>query len=128
MKEMNDASETSIQGPDKFSLESEAAAVKENNWYPKTALVRWLAAILLFCFISALSIVVYDRCFSTRIVSIDIKGFIAAQRDLYVQGKISDEQLKRNIDSLERTLQKIPANVVVIMGDAVVKNAEVIKP
>ncbi len=77
---------------------------------------------------SVASVIVYDRYFAQRIVAVDIKGFIALQRDLFVQGKIDDDQLKRNIESLERTIEKIPSNEVVIMGDAVVRNAKIIKP
>jgi hypothetical protein len=77
---------------------------------------------------SAAAIVVYDRYFATRIVAVDIKGFIAAQRDLFVQGKIDDDQLRKNIESLEKAIESIPANEVVIMGDAVVRNARIVKP
>ena len=88
----------------------------------------WLMAFLISVVISASTILIYDRYFATRIAAVDIKGFIAAQRDLYVQGKISEEQLRQNIEALDRTIENIPVNVVVIMGDAVVRNAKVIKP
>ena len=77
---------------------------------------------------SAASIVVYDKYFATRIVAVDIKGFIAAQRDLFVQGKIDNDQLRKNIESLEKAIENIPSNEVVIMGDAVVRNAKTIRP
>ena len=77
---------------------------------------------------SAASIVVYDRYFATRIVAVDIKGFIATQRDLFIQGKIDDDQLRKNIESLEKAIENIPSNEVVIMGDAVVRNAKAIRP
>ena len=77
---------------------------------------------------SAASIVVYDKYFATRIVAVDIKGFIAAQRDLFVQGKIDNDQLRKNIESLEKAIEGIPSNEVVIMGDAVVRNAKTIRP
>jgi hypothetical protein len=77
---------------------------------------------------SAALILIYDRYFATRIVAVDIKGFIAEQRDLFVQGKIDDGQLKRNIESLEKVIESIPSNEVVIIGDAVVRNAKTIRP
>ncbi len=91
-------------------------------------LFRWLSVALVSLTISAATILVYDRYFATRIVAVDIKGFIAAQRDLFVQGKINDEQLKQHIESLERVIENVPANEVVIMGDAVVRNAKIVKP
>lgn len=94
----------------------------------KKILFRWLTVVLVSLGISVASILVYDRYFATRIVAVDIKGFIAAQRDLFVQGKINDEQLQQNIESLERVIENVPANEVVIMGDAVVRNAKIVKP
>lgn len=99
---------------------------------PTVLFFRWWITGLLVLGISlassAASIVVYDRYFATRIVAVDVKGFIAEQRDLFVQGKIDDEQLRRNIESLEKAIENIPSNEVVIMGDAVVRNAKTIRP
>lgn len=93
---------------------------------------RWFLTGLLALGISlassAAAVFIYDRYFATRIVAVDIKGFIATQRDLFVQGKIDDGQLKRNIESLEKAIENIPSNEVVIMGDAVVRNAKTIRP
>ena len=58
----------------------------------------------------------------------DIKGYIAQQRDNYLAGKLNDDELKKSFDHLERIITTIPRNRVVIMGDAVVRNAETIKP
>jgi hypothetical protein len=108
-------------------LEEPKESAKPNRPFP-----GWVKAGLLVLGLSlvssAASIAVYDRYFATRIVAVDIKGFIALQRDLFVQGKIDDDQLRRNIESLERTIEEIPSNEVVIMGDAVVRNAKTIKP
>lgn len=89
-----------------------------------------LLGVILFISVltSILSVFVYDRYFAQKIVAVDIKGYIAEQRDLYVAGKINDEQLKQNIDRLEKVLADIPKNKVVIMGDAVIRNAEIVKP
>jgi hypothetical protein len=99
---------------------------------PGRAFPLWLITAFLVLGISlassAASILVYDRYFATRIVAVDVKGFIAAQRDLFVQGKIDDDQLRRNIESLEKAIENIPSNEVVIMGDAVVRNAKTIRP
>ena len=92
------------------------------------AVYRWFLTVLVSVTISVLSIFVYDRFFIQKVVSLDVKGFIAEQRDLYLSGKISDEQFRANIDRLEARVKSIPRNRVVIMGDAVIKNAEVIRP
>jgi len=70
----------------------------------------------------------YDRWFAQKVVSVDIKGYIAQQRDNYLAGKLNDDELKRSFDRLETVITAIPKNRVIIMGDAVVRNAETVKP
>mgnify|MGYP000944201426 FL=1 len=61
-------------------------------------------------------------------VSIDIKGYITEQRDKYIAGKLTDDELKRSFDRLEQVVTAIPKNKAVLMGDLVVRNVETIKP
>ena len=70
----------------------------------------------------------YDRWFAQKVVAVDIKGYIAQQRDSYLAGKLNDDELKKSFDRLEAVITTIPKNRVVIMGDAVVRNAETVKP
>lgn len=70
----------------------------------------------------------YDRWYAQKLVAVDIKGYIAQQRENYIAGKMNDEELKRSFDRLESVVIAIPKNKVVIMGDAVVRNIETIKP
>ena len=70
----------------------------------------------------------YDRWYAQKVVAVDIKGYIAQQRDSYLAGKLNDDELKKSFDRLEAVITAIPKNRVVIMGDAVVRNAETVKP
>lgn len=70
----------------------------------------------------------YDRWYAQKVVAVDIKGYIAQQRDNYLAGKLSDEELRKSFDRLEAVITAIPKNRVIIMGDAVVRNAETLKP
>ena len=70
----------------------------------------------------------YDRWFAQKVVAVDIKGYIAQQRDNYLAGKLDDDELKRRFDRLETVITAIPKNRVIIMGDAVVRNAEIVIP
>ena len=70
----------------------------------------------------------YDRWYAQKIVAVDIKGYIARQRESYLAGKMTDDELKKSFDRLESVITAIPRNRVVIMGDAVVRNAETVKP
>jgi hypothetical protein len=78
--------------------------------------------------VSVLCLFAYDRFLAQKVVAIDMKGYIAEQRDLYLEGRIDDEELRRRIDRLEEVSLAIPANRVVLMGDAVIRNVEVIRP
>ncbi|ABK97882.1 conserved hypothetical membrane protein [Pelobacter propionicus DSM 2379] len=70
----------------------------------------------------------YDRWFAQKVVAVDIKGYIAQQRDNYLAGKLNDVELKKSFDRLEAVITAIPKNRVIIMGDAVVRNAETVAP
>ena len=70
----------------------------------------------------------YDRWYAQKIVAVDIKGYIARQRESYLAGKMSDDEPKKSFDRLESVITAIPRNRVVIMGDAVVRNAETVNP
>ncbi len=70
----------------------------------------------------------YDRWYAQKIVAVDIKGYIARQRESYLTGKMTDDDLKKSFDRLESVITAIPRNRVVIMGDAVVRNAETVNP
>ncbi|MEW6003649.1 MAG: hypothetical protein AB1638_13525 [Nitrospirota bacterium] len=100
---------------------SEERGIKERYF-------NWLLTLLISLLMSLASILIYDRFFVQKIVAVDVKGYIAEQRDLYISGKINDEQLKANIDRMEKTVTSIPKNKVIIMGDAVIRNAEVVRP
>jgi len=74
-------------------------------------------------------LVCYDTYFAQKIVALDVKGYIAEQRDLYLTGKINDAQLKESFDRLEMVKERVPKNRVIILGDVLVrKNVEEIKP
>jgi hypothetical protein len=85
-------------------------------------------SLLVSLAVSVLCLFVYDRFLAQKVVALDMKGYIAEQRDLYLEGRIDDEELRRRIDRLEEVSLSIPANRVVLMGDAVIRNVEVIRP
>jgi hypothetical protein len=95
----------------------------------KSEIGRLLASVLICAAVSVGMIAGYDRWFAQKIVALDVRGYIAEQRDLFISGKIDEEQLKRNFDRLEKVKEKVPGNRVIILGDVLVrKNVEVIEP
>jgi len=91
---------------------------------PKLTSVPWPAVVVISVLISILSVFFYDRFYAQKIIAVDMKGYIAKQRDLYMEGKLTDEQFRANVDKLEEAIKSIPSNRVAIMGDVVLKNAE----
>ena len=93
---------------------------------------NFISTVLLYGIVSAsvslATVAGYDRWYAQKVVAVDIKGYIAQQRDSYLAGKLNDDELKRSFDRLEAVITAIPENRVVIMGDAVVRNAETVKP
>ena len=110
-------------------------AVSEHLYPPKEHPQQQPGPITLFtlCLVvsigaSLATIAGYDRWYAQKVVAVDIKGYIAQQRDSYLAGKLNDDELKKSFDRLEAVITTIPKNRVVIMGDAVVRNAETVNP
>jgi|SRR5579863_1469183 len=88
----------------------------------------WIRISIISMTVSVLSVLVYDRYFAPKIVAIDVRGYMAEQKELYLSGQIDDEKLKENLDRLQRIIDGVPRNKTVIMGDVVLRNEESLKP
>lgn len=129
---------------EKISMEiSEASEEKDTvsvpketpKTYPKEQPKRQPGTLALLgaCLVVSLgaslaTIAVYDHWYAQKVVAVDIKGYIAQQRDNYLAGKLNDDELRKSFDRLEAVITAIPKNRVIIMGDAVVRNAETVTP
>lgn len=98
--------------------------VQEGIGVPALVCISLLIALIT----SFASLYIYDRWFALKIVAVDIRGYIAQQRDSYLAGKMTEDELKRSFDRLESVVIAIPKNKVVIMGDVAVRNIETIRP
>ncbi|ORJ57504.1 hypothetical protein [Geothermobacter hydrogeniphilus] len=74
------------------------------------------------------AVCLYDRYFAQKVVAVDLQGFLKRQKDDYLDGRISGEDLQRRMDELEAFVDQIPANRSVILSDVVVRNVRVLKP
>jgi len=133
MENQQEQGTTKAQAEDISSAEGTAVTEMAEENKPqepvKSDLRTILKAVLASSVVSAMLLVVYDAYIAQKIVALDVKGYIAEQRDLFMGGKISEEQLKRNFDRLEAVKDKVRRNRVIIMGDVLVKkNVEVIRP
>lgn len=119
------------------SEEMDAVSVPKEppKTYPKEQTKRQPGTLALIGICLAVSLVAslatvagYDHWYAQKVVAVDIKGYIAQQRDNYLAGKLNDDELRKSFDRLEAVITAIPKNRVIIMGDAVVRNAETVKP
>jgi hypothetical protein len=74
--------------------------------------------------VSAVSVYIYDRYFAQKVVVIDIRSYMMDRKNLFLTGKISEKQFTESVDNIEKALQKTNKRTVVLLGDAVVRNAE----
>ncbi|MDO9529999.1 MAG: hypothetical protein Q7J27_12705 [Syntrophales bacterium] len=86
-----------------------------------------LTSIVISLIISLSCVAGYHHYFAPRIVTVDLKGYVQAQRDLFLANKIDQEGLRRNLDKMEEIITSIPKNNIVFSRDAVLRNAKVIE-
>ncbi|MFZ3156974.1 MAG: hypothetical protein WA124_05640 [Smithella sp.] len=61
-----------------------------------------------------------------NIVGVDIKAFLENQKKGMVEGKITEEQFKANMDKLEATVNDLGKTKVVLMRDVILRGAPII--
>jgi hypothetical protein len=61
-----------------------------------------------------------------NIVGVDIKAFLENQKKGMVEGKITEEQFKANMDKLEATVNDLGKTKVVLMGDVILRGAQIV--
>lgn len=129
MSQAEEHKQSGGETPEKHHAETTKAAVPDSK--PRSG-PGWFAVLILCLFFSVCSAVssvyVYDRYFALKLVAVDIKGYLADQRDLYMAHKINEEQLNKAIDKLGAAVDRIPKTKAVVMADAVIRNVEVVKP
>lgn len=92
------------------------------------ASVSFTGVVVISAFVSVFSVfaalVAYNHFVAKKFVSIDVKGYVEQQQELFMNGKINEDQLKQNYAVLKAVVQNIPKNKVVLMGDAVLGGVE----
>jgi hypothetical protein len=61
-----------------------------------------------------------------NIVGVDIKAFLENQKKGIVEGKITEEQFKANMDKLEATVNDLGKTKVVLMRDVILRGAPIV--
>lgn len=61
----------------------------------------------------------YDRFWVPKVKVADLKGYLQEQKTLLAAGTITEEQWKRNLDTLEQVFQEQPPHQMIILKDVV---------
>jgi hypothetical protein len=104
----------------KKKIKEETKREERNLSLFKILLINVLVSLL----ISVGVLYVYDKYYAQKIVAFDLKGYIIGLRDMYVSGKINDEELKRAIDIAYAVIKNQKKNKVVLMGDVILTPVE----
>lgn len=70
----------------------------------------------------------YDRFLVPKVKVADLKGYLQEQKTLLASGAITEDQWKRNLDTLEQVFQEQPSRQLIILKDVVLHhdpNAEI---
>ena len=92
---------------------------------------NYLLIIILNIIITVASLFVYHNYILkpshfNNIVGIDIKGFLEKQKAGMMEGKITEDQFKANMDRLENTVNELGKTKVILMSDVILRGAEVV--
>ena len=61
----------------------------------------------------------YDRFLVPKVKVADLKGYLQEQRALLAGGTITEDQWKRNLDTLEQVFREQPSRQLIILKDVV---------
>lgn len=61
----------------------------------------------------------YDRFLAPKVKVADLKGYLQEQKTLLAAGTITEDQWKRNLDTLEQVFQEQPRHQLIILKDVV---------
>ncbi|MDD2468920.1 MAG: hypothetical protein PHI97_33535 [Desulfobulbus sp.] len=64
-------------------------------------------------------LIAYDRFLVPKVKVADLKSYLQEQKTLLAAGTITEEQWKRNLDTLEQVFQKQPPHHLIILKDVV---------
>jgi hypothetical protein len=90
----------------------------------KKMTVGYLDVIVIALITALLTVTAYDRFFATKVVMVDLTGFVKEQKELFAKGKIDQAELSANLSRLQTYIKNQPKNQTVITKDVVLANGK----
>ena len=72
---------------------------------------------------SLVVIFVYDRWFTVRYLTVDLNGFLSAQKRAYTHGKINKAEFDSRIQTFTGAIKTYPGKVLILDESAVIRGA-----
>lgn len=88
------------------------------------SVVTLLLMVAISVSVSVFIVHYYDTHYATKIVTLDLKGYIKDQWQLFERGEISEDVLRARLDRLETIVNGTPKNEVILLGDVVLGNPQ----
>ncbi len=106
------------------SLSDDAPRQKKQR--PKAQVEKGIIATMIAVSLlsSTVAVAVYDRFFAQKIVTINLRQYMENQRDLYLSGKLTADQVKQNLDGFIASVKAAPKNKVILLEDVVANSTE----
>ena len=79
----------------------------------------YLEVIGIVLVIVLVALFAYDRFLVPKVKVADLKGYLQEQKTLLAAGTITEEQWKRNLDTLEQVFREQPSRQLIILKDVV---------
>ena len=112
--------------------ESKMIELNAKNGHENKKSINILIIVALNLIITMASLYIY-HCYVLKparnnqtIVGVDIKAFLENQKKGMVEGKITEEQFKANMDKLEATVNDLGKTKVVLMRDVILRGAPIV--
>lgn len=104
---------------DEQTITEPSSKLKEN----KTSTSPGYLEVVFIAFIAATAALYgYDHYFATKIVFVDMKGYLRGQKALLTAGEITEEQWKGGLDKLGQVFDNQPANQIIMLKEVVLRN------
>jgi len=126
--------EIKIEGPEKKEPENnktstskkivwkDAGNVSEKETPSKKLTVGYLDVGVIALIVAFLAVTAYDKFFASKVVVVDLTGFVKEQTELLSQGKIGKEEITARLAQFQEFVKRQPQNLTVITKDIVLAN------
>jgi len=106
-------------------MDEKKAGKKSNNPAGTGSGPGYLETIGISLVVVLVTLFGYDKFYAQKIKTFDLQGFVHAQKELLLNGEITQKQFGKNLDGLEAKLQQILAenhNIIILLNDTVIKD------